>query len=172
MNLEAISATSDAIASIAVVVSIGFLAYQVKSNNRLLKSAARQSIVDEFKSSNRLMTDDAEHFALGMRDYPNLPFLSLSKYSGIMTDTLLSFQSSLALRQAGTLDKRVYEAYLTFTASLLVTPGGQVYWRQFRNIFIPEMVLELDTKIAKGHLDDLLQLPQFNISWDKQNSSQ
>ncbi|HAI97697.1 MAG: hypothetical protein CL866_03630 [Cycloclasticus sp.] len=72
MNWEAISAISDTIASIAVVVSIGFLAYQVKSNTRLLKSAARQSIVDEFKSSNRMMTADAEHFANGMSDYPDL----------------------------------------------------------------------------------------------------
>ncbi|HAI97698.1 MAG: hypothetical protein CL866_03625 [Cycloclasticus sp.] len=89
-----------------------------------------------------------------------------------MTDTLLSFQSCLALRQAGTLDNRIYDAYLTFTASLLVTTGGQAYWQHFRNTFIPEMVEELDKKIAKGDLGNIQQIPQFNVNWNKQNNPQ
>lgn len=49
MNWEAISAISDIVGSIAVVASIGFLAFQVKSNTAVIKTTGRQNVANEFK---------------------------------------------------------------------------------------------------------------------------
>jgi hypothetical protein len=163
MNWEAISAISDIVGSIAVVASIGFLAFQVKSNTAVIKTTGRQSVANEFKETSRLMTDNAEYFALGLRDYPDVPFDALCMFSGSMSDALMSFQSCMASHKAGMLEDHIYQAYLTFTASLLVTAGGKAYWIHWRNVYIKEMVDELDNRIAEGDLGDIRQIPQFNI---------
>ncbi|MEH6502618.1 MAG: hypothetical protein V7682_01820 [Cycloclasticus sp.] len=163
MNWEAISAISDTVGSIAVIATIGFLAFQVKSNTAVIKTTGRQNVANEFKETSRLMMDNAEHFALGLRDYPDVPFDALSKFSGAMVDVLMSFQSCLASHKAGMLEDHIYQSYLTFTASFLVTAGGKAYWIYWRNVYIKEMVDELDKRIAQGGLGDIRQVPQFNI---------
>ena len=60
MNWEAISAVSDFLAALAVIVTLGYLAVQIRQNTSTLKSTATQGAHDQTAALYDLLASDSE----------------------------------------------------------------------------------------------------------------
>jgi hypothetical protein len=55
-------------------------------------------------------------------------------------------------------------AYLDWFSSILVTPGGALWWKTTgRPIYVPEMVAAVDKRLAAGGLYDIRSLPSIRL---------
>jgi len=152
----------DFIGGIAVVITLIYLAIQVRQNTSALKAASWQEVVSGARQAARLRGDPdvAPAWAKGLSHYPDMPAEDMSTFSMAVTDEALFFQGVYALHQSGQLDDSVYEAYLQWFAAIINTPGGSAWWTLIgKPIFVPKMVETVSQRLAQGGLPDIQTLP-------------
>ena len=145
------------------MVTLAYLAVQIRQNTRALKTASRQEIVSEFRAYNRLFFEPGvnESYMAGLRHYPDLPPEQHGAFSNLLNDHTLFFQGAFALHEAGTLEDETYEAYLRFFAANVATPGGAAWWAEISFLYPPRMVQEVEARIRRGDVPELVALDAF-----------
>ncbi len=164
--LEALGNLGDFIGGLAVVVTLAYLAVQIRQNTKALRTASRQEIVSGYRDANRLWLEPgaARAYALGLQHYPEMAFDELNLFVTMFNDQALFFQGAFALSESGQLEAETYRAYLAWFAANVNTPGGQAWWEEVaRPIYTPRMVRAVDERIAEGGLPDVLQLHWVEI---------
>jgi hypothetical protein len=162
--LEALGDLGDFIGGIAVVVTLIYLAAQIRQNTIAIRTASRQEIASGYREANRILLDPttARAFAEGLTVYPEQPFDDRNFFSTVFNDQALFFQGAFALQESGQLDDGTYSAYLNWFVSLVVTPGGTHWWETVgRPIYSNGMVRAVDARLALGGLHDVRLLDAF-----------
>ncbi|MFK7899038.1 MAG: hypothetical protein AB8G23_24625 [Myxococcota bacterium] len=166
MDLNVLGNLGDFIGGIAVVVTLVYLALQIRQNTSVLKTASRQAVAEGYRDCNRLRMDPAAALAWtnGLTSYPDLPFEEKNYFNTIIIDEALFFQGAFALYESGQLEEQTYSAYLAWFSSIVTTPGGTVWWETTgRPIFVPSAVSAVDARLAQGGLHDIRQLPASRL---------
>jgi len=161
MSLEDLGNIGDFIGGIAVVVTLIYLATQIRQNTSAVRTASRQEIASGFRAVNRLSMDPnaAQAYAEGLREYPDMPFKERSLFGSMLTDHALFFQGAFALYESGQLEEGTYKAYLDWFACNLATPGGGAWWDEIGRPFLFKRPVEaVDARLTEGRLPDITQL--------------
>jgi hypothetical protein len=156
----------DFVGGIAVILTLLYLAVQVRQNTGSIHAASRQDVVESFRQWNRQIYEIdglVEIMQAGTRKYPNIAQPDRMKFVSYMADHCLHFQSAFALYESGALEKETYQAYLEFLVGQLATPGGAAYWSEYRSIFPERMSAAIDTRIEAGDLPNFLELPSYRL---------
>jgi hypothetical protein len=156
-SFEILGNLGDFIGGIAVVVTLIYLAIQVRQNTIALRTASRQEIVRAFRDHTQLILEHEAAAPLrdGHLNYPDMEIEDADLFALILVDLILFFQGTYALHESGTLEDATYEAYLTWTAANLGTPGGANWWVETKLLYPPRMVTAIDARIERGGLPDL-----------------
>jgi hypothetical protein len=160
--LDILGNLGDFIGGVAVVITLIYLAVQVRQNTFALKAASWQEVVSGAREAAKLRCDPAiaPAWARGLSNYPNMPVQDVSNFSLAITDEALFFQGVFALYRSRQLDESVYNAYRKWFVSLVATPGGAAWWASIgKPIFVPEMVSEIDKHLERGGIPDIRELP-------------
>ncbi len=159
MTIAELGSLGELLAAIATIVTLIYLALQLRQNTAALRTASRQAIVAGMRDHGRLALEPgAESFLSATLAYPEITPEEYRYYSMRMHDLLLFFQGAHALYEAGTLEEETYQAYLDFVAASFSTPGGARFWQDIKDIYTARMVVALDDRIARGNLRDLTAL--------------
>lgn len=164
VNLEHLGNLGDFIGGIAVVVTLIYLAVQVRHNTAALNKASRQEIAESLRAFQRpfgLHASVAELFLRGLRGYSELSQPERFQFGCLMTDQGLHFQEAFALHESGSLDRETYETYLNLFAGFVATPGGGAYWAETSPLYPRRMVTAVDQRIEAGGVPALLELEMF-----------
>lgn len=170
--LDALGNLGDFIGGLAVVVTLVYLAIQVRHNTAALATASRQEIVSGFREYSRAFLEPgaAAAYARGMQRYPDMSYDEKNLYEYLVNDHSLFFQGAFALHEAGTLEDETYRAYLDWFACNIATPGGMAWWRQIgRPFFTQRMVAAVDERLERGDLPDITQMIAYAVEedWDR-----
>jgi hypothetical protein len=166
MNWEALGAIGEIVGAVAVVLTLGYLALQMRQNTAALRTTSREEIASGFRTANRLLLEPgvARAYAEGLRAYPDMPFDERRSCWVFMTDHSLAFQGAFALYESGQLEEETYQAYLTWIACHYATPGGAAWWADTgRRFFTRRMVEAVDARLALGDLPDIRELAPFHV---------
>jgi len=165
MSLDALGNLGDFIGGIAVVVTLIYLAYQVRANTSALSTGSREAIYAGYRAQNAHLIDPdvSEAFALGLRHFPHMPDSQKRIFSHTINDHALFFQGAFALYEAGTLPLEDYTPYLNWFASQLATPGGALWWEETCGFYNAALVDAIDKKFAEETLPDVLNLGFFAL---------
>jgi hypothetical protein len=130
--LEDLGNLGDFIGGIAVIVTLIYLALQIRHNTSAVHTASRQEIASGMRAAYRLFMDSnaARAYAEGVRKYPDMPFEERSLFGNMLTDHALFFQGAFALYESGQLEEETYRAYLDWFACNVATPGGVAWWEE------------------------------------------
>ena len=168
--LDTLGNLGDFIGGIAVVVTLIYLAMQLRQNTRALKAASWQGVVAGARDASRLRTKVANGpaWARGIASYPQMPAEELARFQAVLTDEALFFQGVYALYESNQLDEQVYRAYLNWFCAIMATPGGCEWWRTIgQPIFVPAMVAAVNERLEEGGLIDIRALPGASIEdWE------
>jgi hypothetical protein len=166
MSLEAMGNFGDFVGGIAVIVTLLYLAWQIRKNTNFVRTASRQDVVKSFRQWNRHLFEIdglAEITLVGALRYPDLAQPDRVKFACWMSDHCLHFQSVFALYESGELEEETYQAYLAFFVGQLITPGGAAYWSEYRSFFPKRMYRAVDARIEGGKVSNFLELPSFQL---------
>ena len=163
MNWDAIGAIGEIIGAAGVIGTLLYLAIQVRASTAATETENRSAIANGYRAILTLNFDSeiAHAFRVGIHDYPNMTFDGRVKFANLCGHEFLLFQTAFAQYEAGQLDTETYESYLSWLASIIVTPGGSNWWEETRPVYLSRMVKVVDRRIADGGLNDIRKMPQF-----------
>jgi len=157
MTLNDIGSIANLLAAIGVLITLIYLARQVKQGNLLAKYQARQRMVEQAQ-------EELYHWST----HPELrnSFVKTGSLSAIEQEQLHYFLLA-AMRQRewewfqlndGVIRKEVYEAYHEVIALHLGVPRTRVWWQTVGRIgFNPRFVADVDAFLAKRPTTDYFE---------------
>ena len=149
MNWEAVSTISEVIGATAVVISLVYLAVQIRQNTNMSRSATRQAIADAISRPPSDFFTDADF---------TRNFLRHLEGESLSTDQVLQLQAYcyVTLRtwenvhyqyRSGMLNEDEWEALQHYVKALLQVPIWRDYWE--REIYSSPFRREIDARLAE-----------------------
>ena len=132
MNWEAISAVSEIVGAVAVVISLIYVAAQIRQNTKMMRTAAKQSLTEA--SQNMIYTAinrSEEWVKLMTGDDPSTPEED-ARMSLLVRAMLRGFESQCYQYESGLLEDNEWRALQAAIKDLCSLPGVKGYWQQLK----------------------------------------
>ena len=151
ITLSAWATIAEIIASVAVVISLIYLARQVRQGNILARYQARQSMMEQDLTSLRLQIENTELDSGFIKDNPTED--ELVKLHLFLTHVMRQREWEWFQYHDGVIDEDVYKTYHEVIAIFLGTPKTRQWWDTVGRMGLnPEFVKEVDTLLANREL--------------------
>lgn len=166
MNWEAIAALGEIIGAFGVIVTLAFLAFQIRQNTRLLQTnttqleqnqefAAAEAIgqSNQQQASMLAIAQSGELSAIldkGLRCYGELSKQEKLRFANLMGPLMGGVATQWERQQLLSSDiQDVAPDHLLFALDYLSTPGGSQWWRQYREMYPARFRACIDDALAK-----------------------
>lgn len=158
MSLEQLGVIANIVGAIAIVISLVYLAIQIKDSARSSRSAAVTDATTAMQSFYQELGSNPATSRLFLQAVTNPDALSEQdqfQYVMLMHSCFLGFQRSYFLAREGTLDVALRDSIGTAIQAINRTPGIQLYWRQRKAYFQPEFVEWVEGLLSRQPLSDM-----------------
>lgn len=151
MNWDAIGAIAEVLGSLAVVITIAFLAIQLRYNSSAVRNATLQGQSASMANWALALAQDAELHDLyrrGLIDPDSLSRAETGRFDLVM---LLAFQSNTSIYQQyanGAMTERVWADSLRLLSAPLGTPGGWASWQRQKALLPEDFQAVIDQRFA------------------------
>lgn len=157
MNWDAISAVSETISSIAVIISLLYLAQQIRHSNKLSHSQTRTDLRQYGNAEVETLIEHPEIWLMMWKD--KLSPEEQSRIHWFLIRAMRFREFIWRQHKMGLLDKVTYESYIGVVAQTLSTERSKVWWNSYKHsgIFDPEFIELVEDILAKNPGFDLKQ---------------
>jgi len=140
VNWEAISAIGQFVGALAVVISLIYLANEVRSSARATRLAGMRSTLDAFNRVALRLTEPnlAELYTRGLDDFESFEGADRVRSRVLMHTIFRNVEDVYCQHLQGNLDPRVWRAYEGVIHDLNSHPGVQAWWRSHSHRFDEE----------------------------------
>lgn len=130
MNWEAIGAIGEFGGAFAVVVSLVYLASQIRAQNREARGASVHEIAGAFRDaiSSLQGPEQAEVFSLAVKSFDNLNDVQRLQFFSIIQKILRVWEEAFYQYTEGRLDKRIWDAIRTQCSDLIAIDAARTVW--------------------------------------------
>jgi hypothetical protein len=138
VNWEAISAIGQIVGALAVVISLIYLAREVRSNARETRRAAMRSTLDALIRFTQQITahaDLAELRSRGFHDYESLEGTDLARFNSYMHALFRTVEDAYYQHLEGHFDPRRWRGLEAVLREINICPGVQAWWRSHSHWF-------------------------------------
>ena len=132
VNWEAISAIGQIVGALAVVISLIYLATEVRSNARATREASMRSTSDSFTRWIQQLSAHPhlrELYYRGIHDYESLQGADLVGFGVLMLEMFRLNEELYYQRLEGQLGPRLWRGFEAGMRELNAYPGVQAWWR-------------------------------------------
>jgi hypothetical protein len=162
LNWEAISAIGEVAGAIGVILSLIYLALQVRADSRARRIAAIQHefrAQSDFQLALGVDTDAADIYFRGLRNPAALNDFERARFS-LITDSLFrGFEVSFHYAQDRQLESGIWKGLSMTMDDLIAYPGPQEVWRMRSHQHSPEFQAFMKAKLAKTSVPRLYEPP-------------
>lgn len=161
MNWEAISAIGEFVSAVAVIVTIGYLAIQVRQNTTALRSVATQGVTDQAALTYHALCSDPEMTAIFIRGCNAIDELNdtdKGRYYSFFMMTLFHMQNWYFQTRAEHIDNTLLASWTRILQQIATSKGFQMFWNDRKFIFAPEFQKYLDAE-GFGKASDAIYKP-------------
>jgi len=132
MNWEAISAVSEIVGAVAVVISLIYVAAQIRQNTKMMRAAAKQSLTEASQNLIYTAIDKSDEWVkLTTGDDPASPEED-ARMSLLVRAMLRGFESQCYQYESGLLEDDEWRALQAAIKDLCSLPGMNRYWQQLK----------------------------------------
>ncbi len=138
MTLNELGNIGEFISSIGVIVSLVYLAAQIRKSTETERTSTYQSVVSDFGSLNRTMASNAELSYLYVRALENFAELDVAekaRISQLFFATFHYFENMYYQYQKGYLEEDVWRGWKRLMLTYYARPGFQTWWSIRRDVF-------------------------------------
>ena len=96
LNWDAIGAVGEILGAVGVIVTLGYLAHQIRQNTNATRSQSVQSLAESGATMNAMIVekpDVAQMFLTGMSDYRSLSTEDRLRFTFLISQWLLAFEA-------------------------------------------------------------------------------
>ena len=166
MNWDAVTAIAELIGVIAVVVSLVYLAFQVRQNTMQLRQDNLLRNVRGTLDTNWHYHRDPEAFEVFRKatvSFDKLAAREQAHFHSIVVDLAFYLEMVRNLAQYGLVDRSAVEINERFLAGILVTPGGQEWMALARDTkpMPPDAMAYLESLIMRDDIRPITELQRW-----------
>ncbi len=133
MNWEAIGAVGEVLGAIGVILTLGYLAVQIRQNTRTVRGSTQIEIVTAQSSFSRLVTQDqdiARIIRVGTLDLDQLDPDEQARFAGLMAHMFANFEAAYLQHEQGLLDDDHWEGWQPSLEWWTSLPGVVEWFRR------------------------------------------
>jgi hypothetical protein len=136
--------------AIAVVVTLGYLAIQIRQSNLASQSAAIQSFFDSFSSVNERSHDEAFVHLLrrGFNEWESLSSVEQAQMHLYWNDYISKLHMGFRLYQRRVLDEGSYIGWEHFLVAALQTPAAMGVWEAGKTVYPPDFIEKIEGRLS------------------------
>ncbi len=138
MNWDAISAVSQLVGSIAVVLSVLYLALQVHRGTRVAKLATQDAAATALREVTKPFMENAEVeriWRVGLEDIDSLSVEERARFFHAAYQFLKAFETIHFHYIYGLMDKQLFEGWHGLLRHYIAAPGMAQYWNLRPEVF-------------------------------------
>jgi len=159
MTLADLGNLGEFIASVVVVLSLIYLATQVRQNSKLLRASAIQSAASNtasgFVSTLAQSLETSEVATKGLQDFGSLTQAESTQFSALLFLIFTEVESAYLLNQENALPETLWQSRASILEFYLRTPGGREAWKMWSSLidqsFVSYVEKELLIKDSEGN---------------------
>lgn len=143
MNWVAIGALGELVGAVAVVLSLIYLAAQVRSSTKQARLDASRELavrISEASLAAATTPDLAALFLKGSGELPSLDPVDQVRFRGFMNTLFRGFEQQFLLRREGALDDEMWASVTAIIADFVSLPGAQTYLRDRGRWYVPSFI--------------------------------
>jgi len=148
MNWDAVGALAEIIGALGVLVTLIYLATQIRDNTRSLQAASLQSVLegprDRYFLPMAQSDDMADIYARGLSPLDLLDARGKRRFFFMMHEQIFQMQQVWQLRERDPISQVDDDAWLEYTISITQTPGGAEMWPLCRSVITPMIACVID----------------------------
>src|SRR4030095_2776191 len=179
MRLNDLANLGQIIGAIAVVISLIYVALQIRQNTNAVRSATAQTVHEPFATWYGLVAADGELariVANGLRDYGSLSEQERVRFVAAFMSFLSYSQNAFLKWREGLLASPLWLGWELVIMNLVCAPGGKAFWKDRAYMFGDEFrrYIEDDVMKKKPHPDakpmGVLSLAGANLAHESHES--
>ena len=154
MDITILAAWGEFLGGIAVVVSLVYLAGQIRQNSKLLRASTASVTQQSSAASNTLIVQDSELARIywaGMADRAELSDADRQRFDPLVAIQINGFQHHFRLERDGLVSPEIWEdqeQYMSWTAK---QPGLRQWWVQWgQQVYAGAFRQHMDRLIREG----------------------
>ncbi len=158
MTFEQLGIVTDIVGSMAVVLTLGFLAFQV---NRARLEVSRQNARDMINNNNDVLLRLSDNDALldvhirGQKDYASLTEAERMKWAFWLFAWITQTEQGYIDRRQKDFSGMMLDEYVEGLALVFRSTGGKEIWPRVKAWFDPEFCEAVERQIAKSNTTQL-----------------
>lgn len=138
MNWEAIGAVGETVGALAVLLTLVYLAIQIRQNTRSVQAAAVDSANTQVSRIREVVLSNADLTSLyrrGNEDPLSLSEDEIIRYRLLVHNICAALSNSLTQSSVSGLSWNISQVNLTVLKRVMATPGGRWFWDLYRHEF-------------------------------------
>ena len=150
MNWDAIGAIGEVLGAVAVLLTLIYLALQIRQNTLAIQSAAAQDVHENFAEWYASTQSDPvliDLSAKGMKDYSSLSDIERGQFIALFMSFCIHFQNAFYKWQEGSLSPELWRGWEYVSMNMLSTPGGKEFWNDRDYLFADAFQLYIREEI-------------------------
>jgi hypothetical protein len=152
MNWEAIGAVGELVGSLAVVLTLAYLAFQIKQSGKAAISVSTnqsRTAVTDIMGAITSSTDAVKTYTAGLHERESLELHERVRFDLIIFQQLRVLETIFLEYQEGLVPKEVFEGQWRGEQSILRTKGGRESWMKQKTFVAREFMEWADENIDK-----------------------
>ena len=153
MNWDLVGAVAEIIGALGVLITLVYLATQIRDNTRSLQAASLQSVLegprDRYFLPMAQTPDMADIYARGLTSLEQLDEVEKRRFFYMMYEQYFQMQQVWQLRERDLIPQVDYDAWLEYTTSLTQTPGGAEMWPHCKSVITPTIAKVIEEGLEK-----------------------
>lgn len=148
MTLEELANLGEFVSSLAVLISLVYLAIQIKKSTETARTSTYQSIVSDFGAANQMLASSPELSGIYMEaleNYDSLEPKDRARISQMFYMTFRYFENMFYQYRKGYLEEDVWTGWARLMVTYFHRPGFQAWWRLRRDVFSETFVHFLES---------------------------
>ena len=167
MTIEQLGNIGEFIAAIATVITLVYLAFQLRQNTRALRATAFQSVVSEMGKNVQCMMDNgdlAEILLKSTTDPESLAPVEKLRINAVYVSSFRRLESVYVQYQLGTMEKEHKRGFEESMIPMLQYSYGKAWWSEAKISFYEPFVRHVDEGIASGKFSQTSPSMQLKAS--------
>ncbi len=156
MTLDDLGNIGEFVGAVGVVVSLIYLAAQIRRNTSSVRASTFQEAVRDIATLSDLLATDAELsriWSSGLQDLDALKPDERVRFAAYMLGMFRRLENVVYQTQHGALDPAYWEGQLSSLRGTLSQPGVAAWWARAQGLFSPDFreYVERELTSGKGH---------------------
>ncbi len=153
LDITTLAAWGEFIGGIAVVVSLIYLAGQIRQNSKLLRASTASATMATYNDFSGLVVQDSEVswiYRQGMSDRSSLADDDLQRFDTLLGMFFGGMNHEYQFVADGVMGRSVWENRTRSMRRLFQLPGFRQWWNEWRDIYDEEFGNLVDSLIREG----------------------